>query len=116
MLIGLGLMIPSVILVVAAQVLASMGLLILATACCAVAAALGYRGSLQVVNQIAPEQKRAAVVSSYFICGFSGNALPVIGVGVVSTIAGAVVADAAFAALIIAFALAAMARRVISKK
>jgi MFS family permease len=116
MLVGLGLMIPSVILVVAAQVLASIGLLIAATACCAVAAALGYRGSLQVVNQIAPEQRRASIVSSYFICAFTGNALPVIGVGVISTMAGAVVADTAFAALIIVFALAALAMRVIYRK
>jgi MFS family permease len=116
MLVGLGLMIPSVILVVSAQVRASMGLLIAATACCAVAAALGYRGSLQVVNQIAPEQQRASVVSSYFICAFTGNALPVIGVGVMSTMAGAVVADTAFAALIILFALAALAMRVIYRK
>ena len=116
MLVGLGLMIPSVILVVWAQVLASMGLFIAATACCAVSAALGYRGSLQVVNQIAPEQHRASVVSSYFICGFSGNALPVIGIGAISTMASAVIADMAFAALIVVFALAALAMRVIYKK
>ena len=116
MLVGLGLMIPSVILVVSAQVLTSIGLLIAATACCAVAAALGYRGSLQVVNQIAPEQQRASIVSTYFICAFTGNALPVIGVGVISTMAGAVVADTAFAALIIVFALAALAMRVIYRK
>jgi hypothetical protein len=116
MLIGLALMIPSVVLVVSAQVLASRWLLIAATACCGVAAGLGYRGSLQVVNQIAPEQKRAAVVSSYFICGFSGNALPVMGIGVISTLAGAVLADTAFAALIIAFALAALGARLIYDK
>jgi MFS family permease len=104
MLLGLGLMIPSVVLVVAAQVLASLWLLIVATAFCAVAAALGYRGSLQVVNQIAPEQQRAAIVSSYFICGFSGNALPVIGIGAISMVARTVVADTIFAGLIIAFA------------
>jgi MFS family permease len=111
MLIGLGLMIPSVILVVLAQVYASMWLLLVATAACGIAAGLGYRGSLQVVNQIAPGDKRAAVVSSYFICGFTGNALPVIGVGVISTLAGAVVADAVFAGLIVAFALAALGMR-----
>jgi MFS family permease len=116
MLIGLTLMIPSVILVVSAQVLASMWLLIVATACCAVAAALGYRGSLQVVNQIAPEEKRAAVVSSYFICVFSGNALPVIGIGAISMMAGAVIADTAFAALITLFALVALGMRVIYNK
>jgi hypothetical protein len=60
------------------------------------------------VNQIAPSEKRAAVVSSYFICGFSGNALPVIGIGVISTLAGSEIADTIFAGLIIAFALAAL--------
>ena len=111
MLAGLALMIPGVILVVLAQIFASIWLLIVATAACGIAAGLGYRGSLQVVNQIAPAEKRAAVVSSYFICGFSGNALPVIGVGVISTLAGAVVADVVFAGLIIVFALAALGMR-----
>jgi hypothetical protein len=113
---GLWPMIPSVALFVSAQVLASMWLLIVATAFCAVAAGLGYRGSLQVVNQIAPEQKRAAIVSSYFICGFSGNAPPVIGVGVISTLAGAVIADSIFAGLIMAFALVALGMRLIHDK
>jgi len=108
MLTGLGLMIPSVILVVLAQIFASMWLLLVATAACGIAAGLGYRGSLQVVNQIAPAEKRAAVLSSYFICGFTGNALPVIGVGVISTLASAVVADTVFAGLIVVFALTAL--------
>jgi MFS family permease len=111
MLAGLALMIPGVILVVLAQIFASIWLLIAATAACGIAAGLGYRGSLQVVNQIAPAEKRAAVVSSYFICGFSGNALPGIGVGVISTLAGAAVADVVFAGLIIVFALAALGMR-----
>jgi hypothetical protein len=64
-----------------------------------------------VVNQIAPEDKRAAVVSSYFVCCFTGNALPVIGVGVISMLAGAAVADVVFAGLIIVFALAALGMR-----
>jgi MFS family permease len=91
-----------------AQVYGSMWTLIIATGCCGVAAGLGYRGSLHVVNQIAPSEKRAAVVSSYFICGFSGNALPVIGIGVISTLAGSRVADIVFAGLIVVFALAAL--------
>jgi MFS family permease len=108
MLVGLGLMIPSVALVTLAQVCGSMWMLIVATPSCGVAAGLGYRGSLQVVNQIAPAEKRAAVVSSYFVRGFSGNALPVIGIGVISTFAGSATADIIFAGLIIAFALAAL--------
>ncbi|HZP76154.1 MAG TPA: MFS transporter [Pseudolabrys sp.] len=104
MLWSLALMIPSAALVVAAQLLASMPVMLAATALCGIAAALGYRGSLQVVNQIAPAERRAEVVSTYFVCGFSGNALPVIGVGVLSTFASAGIASAAFAVMIVAFA------------
>ncbi|UCI34077.1 MFS transporter [Mesorhizobium sp. B4-1-4] len=109
MLAALGLMIPSVLLVVAAQISASMALMIVATACCGVVAALGYRGGLQVVNEIAPKDRRAKVVSSFFICCFVGNALPVIGIGIVSTYAGSVAASLAFAGIIIVFALVALA-------
>jgi MFS family permease len=93
MLIGLGLVMPSLPLVPLAQVYGSMWALIVATACCGVAAGLGYRGSLQVVNQIAPNEKRAAVVSTYFICGYSRHALPVVGIGVISTLAGSATAE-----------------------
>jgi hypothetical protein len=56
----------------------------------------------------APENRRAEVVSSYLICCFAGNALPVIGIGVISTLAGPNVASLAFAATIAAFALVAL--------
>src|SRR5581483_11914252 len=105
MLLALALMPPSVALIVGAQLAASMALLIAATAVCAIAAGLGYRGSLQVTNQIAPPDRRSEIVSSYLICGFIGNALPVIGVGVISTFAGAVTASLAFAVTIVIFAL-----------
>jgi MFS family permease len=108
MLWGLALMPPSVALVVAAQLEGSMSIMIIATALCGVAAGLGYRGSLQVVNQIAPAERRAEVVSAYLICVFLGNALPVIGIGVISTLASATAASMAFAATIAAFALIAL--------
>ena len=108
MLWALALMLPSVALLVAAQREGSMTIMIIATAICAVAAGLGYRGSLQVVNQIAPANRRAEVVSAYFICGFLGNALPVIGVGVISTLAGPMTASLIFAATIAAFAVVAL--------
>jgi hypothetical protein len=84
-----------------------MPLMIAATAVCGASTGLGYRGSLQVVNQIAPADRRAEVVSSYFVCGFSGNALPVIGVGVISTYADAITASLIFAAMIAIFAVVA---------
>ena len=82
--------------------------MIVATSTWGVAAGLGYRGSLQVVNQIAPADKRAAVMSTYFICCFIGNALPVIGVGVLSSVASTTTADVAFACVIATFALVAL--------
>jgi MFS family permease len=108
MLWALALMLPGVGLLVAAQVFASLAHMIAASAVCGVAAGLGYRGSLQVVNQIAPAEQRAEVTSVYFVCGFSGNALPVIGIGMVSTLANSTVAALMFAGLIAAFALVAL--------
>ncbi len=105
---SLALMIPAAAAVVAAQVSASLWVMLATTAVVAVSAGLGYRGSLQVVNQIAPADKRAAVVSSYFVCCFIGNALPVIGVGVLSSLTTRTVADAAFACLIAVFAAVAL--------
>jgi MFS family permease len=108
MLWALVLMGPSVALVVAAQVSGSMPVMMLATAACGIAAGLGYRGSLQVVNQIAPQDRRAEVVSAYFVCAFAGNALPVIGIAVLATLIGSIAAVVAFAAMISVFSLTAL--------
>ncbi|WP_051310610.1 MFS transporter [Bradyrhizobium sp. Cp5.3] len=109
MLCSLGLMLPSLALIVIAQFVESLSVMIAATAICGVAAGLGYRGSLQVVNQLAPDDRRAEVVSAYFICGFLGNALPVIGIGILSTLIGSTVASMVFAVTIAAFAVIALA-------
>jgi MFS family permease len=108
MLWSLGLMIPAAAGVVLAQASASVWVMLVVTAVVGVSAGLGYRGSLQVVNRIAPPQERAAVVSSYFVCCFLGNALPVIGVGVLSTFTSMTIADIAFACMIAAFAAVAL--------
>ncbi|RWD93363.1 MFS transporter [Mesorhizobium sp.] len=108
MLAALILMIPTVAMVVAAQVFASMAIMVIATALCGVAAALGYRGGLQVVSQIAPADRRAEVVSAFFICCFCGNALPIVGIGVLSSWTNAIVASLAFAAMITIFSLVAL--------
>jgi MFS family permease len=108
MLWALVLMGPSVALVVAAQATGSMPVMMLATAACGIAAGLGYRGSLQVVNQIAPQDRRAEVVSTYFVCAFAGNALPVIGIAVLATLISSIAAVLAFAAMIAVFSLTAL--------
>jgi len=47
-------------------------------------------------------------MSIYFICCFIGNAVPVVGVGVLSSFAGSIVADIAFACTIAAFVVVAL--------
>jgi MFS family permease len=109
MICALWLMLPSVALIVVAQAYASLPGMFAATAFCGAASGLGYRGSLQVVNEIAPPAQRAETLSAYFICCFTGNSVPVIGVGVITMEAGPLVASASFAAFIVLLALAALA-------
>jgi sugar phosphate permease len=109
MLAGLALLIPSLILLVMADIFASLPILIADTALIGVAAGLGYRGSLQVVNQIAPADKRAEVASSYFIACFIGNSVPVIGIGWLTSERGPLVAISVFAIIVGGFVLSALA-------
>ena len=83
-------------LLVAAQWRASPAWLLAATAVCGAAAALGYRGGLAAANDLAPADRRAEVASTYFVCCFLGNALPIIGVGALSQLAGERLADLVF--------------------
>jgi MFS family permease len=78
----------------------SMLLLVLATIIGGAAMAVGYRCSLQIVNEITPEPKRAEVVSSYLFMCYTGNSLPVIGVGLLSEVTGTATAHLIFAILL----------------
>jgi MFS family permease len=108
MLAALVMLLPSLALLVLAQILRSMPILVLGTTLSGAASALGYRGSLAVINTIAPEERRAEVVSTYLVSGFIGNSLPIIGVGALSAWLGSVWAGTIFAGTIGAFALVAI--------
>jgi predicted MFS family arabinose efflux permease len=105
---ALWLMLPSVALIVVSQAYASLIGMFAATALCGAAAGLGYRGTLQVVNEIAPAARRAEVLSAYFICCFTGNSIPVIGVGIITMEAGALAASVSFAVFTVLLAVAAL--------
>jgi MFS family permease len=94
----------AVALLVMAERLHQLSLLLAASALTGAAASLGYRGSLAVVNRIAPEERRGEVVSTYLIVMFSGNSLPVIGIGLLSANTSPAVAHTTFAGLIAALA------------
>ena len=106
---GLVLFFPSVVLLVVAQALGSIAILLIGTALTGAATALGYRGSLQIINEIAPTAQRAEVVSSYLIASYAGNALPVIGIGVMSLLTSSLMANTAFALMICLLAIVALA-------
>ncbi|MFC0694221.1 hypothetical protein [Paraburkholderia humisilvae] len=68
---GLWLLLPSLALLLWAQIDGSTAWLI---------AALGFRGSLQEANRMAPAEKRAELLSAYLVCCYTGNSLPVVGI------------------------------------
>jgi len=109
MLSGLLMLVPSVVILVLAQALKSMPLLLVGSAVTGAALGLGYRGSLEVVIELAPQDKRAAVVSAYFCAIFVGNSIPIIGIGVLSVLTSPLVANTVFASTIGAFATSAVA-------
>ena len=109
MLAGLALLLPGVGLLLFAQTKESLAALLVGTTISGVALALGYRGTLQVVNRMAPEDQRAEVLASYMIACFLGNSLPVIGVGLLSQAAGPALAHGVFAAMIAVLAALALA-------
>jgi MFS family permease len=108
MLCGLAMLLPSVVLLIGAQLAHSMPLLLAATAGAGITAALGYRGSLQVVNDIAPGSQRGEVVSSYLIAVYLGNSLPIVGVGLLSARTSPLTAHIVFAAVLAVLAVAAL--------
>ena len=67
-----------------------------------------FKIELSLSCQGARSQRCRPRSSTNFVCGFSGNALPVIGVGVISTLASPAAASRAFAATISLFALVAL--------
>jgi MFS family permease len=107
MLCGLALLVPGVVLLVLAQPFHSLALLLVSSAIGGPASGLGCRGSLQVINEIAPSDRRAETISTYLLVCYGGVSLPVIGIGLLSGPVGPQRADVVFAALLCAFALAA---------
>jgi MFS family permease len=109
MLAGLAVAPPGLALLVLAQAQGSVGLMLAATSLCGVGAALGYSGGLEVTNRLAPADQRAAAASAFFVCGFLGGTAPIVGVGAVSDAAGPAVAAQAFAGVVAALAVGALA-------
>jgi MFS family permease len=105
MLAGLALLIPALALLALAPRDHSLPLLLVGSAVGGAAVGLGYRGSLQLVNELAPGTHRAEVVSTFLMFCYLGVSMPVVGIALLSAATTPIAAETAFAAIIAAFAL-----------
>lgn len=108
MLAGLALLIPALALLVLAPRDHSLPILLLGAAVGGAAVGLGYRGSLQLVNALAPPTHRAEVVSTFLMFCYLGVSLPVVGIALLSAATTPLLAEESFAGVIAAFALIAI--------
>ncbi|MDR6495180.1 MFS family permease [Paraburkholderia terricola] len=105
---GLWLLPVSLAMLLWAQITASMAGLVVATALCGISSALGFRGSLQEANEMAPADRRAELVSSYLVACYTGNSLPVVGIAALSRYLGHIGANMVFAAVSVVLAIVAL--------
>jgi len=99
MLWGFVLMLPTLALLLAAELFASLPALIAGTAAGGMALGMGYRGAIEVGNRIAPPDKRAELISMLFVCGNLGLSVPVIGVAVLGAATSPRLAHLVFASV-----------------
>lgn len=103
--IGMALLLVGLLLMVLAFLFQSLLIFLLSTFCLGIGQGFSYMGSLALINAIAPPLRRGEVLSSYFVVGYIGTALPVLGVGLLIGLVGSYAATVAFAVLIGALAI-----------
>lgn len=96
---GLGLLTASLALLIAAGTVHSLGVLLGATVLAGVGQGFGFLGAMTEINRIAPPDRRADVLSSFYVVTYLGTGLPVIGVGFLATALGLLPAVRIFAVI-----------------
>jgi len=107
--IGLIVMIAGVATLIAADATTCLPLLLVAAALSGIGQGLAFMGSLGDVTEIAPPDRKADIVASYYVVVYLGTALPAIGVGILTHTAGLSTAIEVFASAVIVICLAALA-------
>ena len=113
---GMVLLIIGLCLMLLAFAEQSLLLFLISTVCLGVGPGLSYMGSLALVNLIAPPLRRAEVMSSYFVIGYLGNALPALGVGIAIGLIGSFAAIATFVVVIGLLSLVLLTSAVVSPR
>ncbi len=114
LLVGLGLLPAGLVLFVLALPAASLALFMVGIVIGGFGVGLAFKAALALVSKLAPDAQRGEVVSSFFVASYLGITLPVIGVGVLTSLASTFAAAVTFAvvvALLAATAAAIVARR-----
>ena len=108
MLAGSAMLLPGIALLPCAEGLHSLALLLAGTVITGPATMLSYRGSLEVVNGMAPADRRGEVIASYILFMYAGNSLPIIGIGLLGQATSSFTADLTFALVVAACAVLAL--------
>jgi MFS family permease len=106
---GLTAMAGGVALLILADLATSLPALLVAAALAGVGQGLAFMGSLGDIGEMAPRDRRADVVASYYVVVYVGTALPVIGVGALASTTGLNAAVRIFGYIVIAVCLAGLA-------
>lgn len=104
--VGLPLLAVGLGLLALAGVLSSLVLLLVATTLAGVGQGLVFLGGLTAVNHAAPADRRAAVLSSFYVVVYCGVGLPVIGAGLLAADIGLVAAVRYFSGVVAVLCLA----------
>ena len=108
---GLPLLAGGLALLAVAGGASSLPLLFLATVIAGTGQGLVYLGGMTAVNQAAPADRHAEVLSSFYVVAYLGVGVPVICVGFLATSLGLLPAVQCFAALVAALCLVVLAVR-----
>lgn len=85
---GLLLLLIGTWLMVLAGFFISMTLLFIGMIILAIGNGLTFQGTIQLAGSLASKDESAAVISTYYVAGYTGMAIPTIGIGILSTILG----------------------------
>jgi predicted MFS family arabinose efflux permease len=107
---GLGLLVVGLALLVVAGEASSLPLLLIATVAAGVGQGLAFLGAMAEINQVAPADRHADIVSSFYVVTYLGTGVPVIVVGLLATNVPVLSAVEAFAGGLAVMGLIALGR------
>lgn len=97
---GLVLLLPGLALIELGLALSSLALFLAGTGISGIGTGLAFMGSLAAINQVAPPDRKAEMMSAFFVAAYSGLIIPVIGVGLLAQDTSLLVATVCLAAVI----------------